>query len=125
MYLRRVALAFGAGLASLLLVGVAVTELAQPAIEFSLFLGIPVGVLAGVVVAAFVFGGLAPDAPSERRPPALALGYFGATLFVAFLFGSQVLGVRNTVALVGATILGLLAGVGAYVRQPDSGTETP
>ncbi|KAB1196139.1 MULTISPECIES: hypothetical protein [Haloferax] len=46
---------FAVGLAAALLVGIAVTELAARWIAFSLFVGIPTGVLAGIIVIAVTY----------------------------------------------------------------------
>lgn len=48
---RSIGAALVAGIATFLVVGVAVTELAFAWIEFSLFVGVPVGLVAGPFVA--------------------------------------------------------------------------
>ena len=52
MNAKSLALALAAGTAAFLLVGVAVTEVTQPWVEFSLLLGMPAGVAAGAFAAA-------------------------------------------------------------------------
>ena len=66
MTLESLAYALIAGVAAFLAVGVAVTEIASAWIEFSVFVGLPAGVVAGIVVAAAVALGLA-DVDSPQR----------------------------------------------------------
>jgi hypothetical protein len=85
---RTLGLALVAGLAAVLLVGIGVTELLQPRIEFSLLVGIPAGAVAGAVTAAAVARGVAGDGPGPRRV-AFTVAAFGA----AFLGTSVVMAV--------------------------------
>jgi hypothetical protein len=63
----RALLALLAAMVAFLVVGVAVTELLSSSIAFSLFVGIPAGLLAGVLVAGFTYGSLAyRDATGEE-----------------------------------------------------------
>ncbi|MFB6130921.1 MAG: hypothetical protein ABEJ28_08885 [Salinigranum sp.] len=116
MSLRTVALAVSAGLAAALLVGVGVTELLLPVVAFSLFVGLPAGLLAGLAASAFVYLGASGGRVARRRS-AVALGWFGVTLLGVFLLASLAFGVRNSVALVVAAVLGALVALGTYVRE--------
>ena len=78
----RLALVASAFLASGLLVGLGVTAALEPRIEFSLFLGIPTGVFAGVLVAWGVNRGLTTEEDPRRRSVAWTVGGFS----LAFLF---------------------------------------
>ncbi len=51
MTLKSVLVSLSLGIVAFLVVGILVTELVSPWIEFSLFVGIPAGIVAGVVVA--------------------------------------------------------------------------
>jgi hypothetical protein len=116
MRLRNLALVVASGLASFLAVGVLVTELATPYIEFSLFVGLPVGLLAGVAVAAIVAVGLGPAAGPGRRRPALALGTFGVTFLVVLFGAAGGFETGTVVALILASVLGLVAAVAVYLQ---------
>lgn len=115
MGIRSIALAAGAGVAAFLLV--AVTELARPRIEFSLFVGIPAGIAAGAFTVA-VYPGLADDAPASRRRAAGAAAAFGVGFVVVFVALGWVAGVGAVTAIVGAVVAGLAVGVAAYLRGP-------
>jgi len=120
MRLRTLALALAAGVTAFVLVGVAVTELAASRIEFSLFLGLPAGLVAGAVTTALVAVGLGRSSASRRF--ALAVGAFGVAfplslVAIAFLLGSGVL-----TAMAVAVVVGVVAAVGTYVRARDDGT---
>ncbi|WP_336364981.1 hypothetical protein [Halalkalicoccus salilacus] len=78
-------LALAAGVATFLIVGVAITEFAQPWVEFSLFLGIPVGFVAGAFTAAAVYFGLADDELAQRRHIAGAFARFGVVFLVVLI----------------------------------------
>jgi len=111
MRLRTVGFGVVAGVAALLVVGVLGTELGTAAgIEFSLFVGIPVGAVAGVAVAGFVFVRL-EDTDRSRRRPAVALSGFGVAFVVALLVAAGALGMRNSVALPAAAIVGLAGAI--------------
>lgn len=106
MNLRLLGLTIAAGLATVIIVGVAVTELLQSQIEFSLLVGIPVGLFAGAVVAALVAWGTTEGAPTQRRRVAIAFGAF-ATSFLAVLAAGVVLPI--------GTVLGITLGIGVGV----------
>jgi hypothetical protein len=114
MELRHVGLALAAGLATFLVVGVVVTELALPFIAFSLFVGIPVGLVAGLTVTVFVLLGLADELPTRRRRAAIAVGSFGVVFLLVFVVEAVILSTRNSVALPVAAIVGVLAAGLAY-----------
>ena len=123
MGLHTVLSALVSGIAAFLVVGVAVTELLGSVVGFSLFVGIPVGVLAAVVVAAFVLVGSRPGAAGGRRRAALAVSGFSVTFLVVAVLG-VLLGFRNSVALLVAAVLGAFVAVGSYLlqgRQTDDG----
>lgn len=105
-------LAFGAGLATFLLVGGAVTALFEQWVEFSLFIGIPVGLLAAVVVAGGVAASLTADAPAKKRRIAglvsgFSLGFLGALAALLLVWDGGVtasLGVSIVVGLAGSIL---------------------
>ena len=115
MRLRTVGFGVVAGVAALLVVGVLGTELGTAAgIEFSLFVGIPVGAVAGVAAAAVVFLRL-EDLERSRRRPAVALAGFGVAFVVGLLVAAGALGMRNSVALPLAAVVGLAGALVAVV----------
>lgn len=119
MNVKSLTLAVAAGVAAFLVVGVAVTELTHPWIEFSLFLGIPAGLAAGAFVAAGVYLGLADDAPTRRRRIAGTFAGFGAGFLVALIVLGGVLNLGVTLALVAAGVVGLVVAAVAYLRGPN------
>lgn len=120
---KSLGLALAAGVATFLIVGVAITEFVQPWIEFSLFLGIPVGVAAGAFTAAAVYFGLADDELAQRRHIAGAFTRFGVVFLVMLIALGGLLNLGVTLALGIAFVVGLLVGIGAYVRG-SKGPET-
>lgn len=118
MNVRPLGLALATGVAAFLLVGIAVTELAQPRVEFSLLLGVPAGVAAGAFATAGVYLGLAEEAPARRRRVAGAFAGFGAAFLVALVALAGLLRVGLALALGIAFGVGLVVGVGAYLRGP-------
>lgn len=117
MNTKSLALALLAGIATFLVVGIAVTALLEPRIEFSVFLGIPAGLGAGAVAAAAVYLGLGDDAPAERRRVALAFGLFGAGL-LATLVVLAAAGQGVVLSIAAGVVVGLVAGVVGYRRGP-------
>ena len=113
---RDVGLALAAGLAVFLVVGALVTELALPYIEFSLFVGIPVGAIAGLTATVFVLLGLSDDLPTRRRRAAIAVGAFGVGFLLVFVVEAVVLSTRTSVALPVAVIVGVFVGILAFIQ---------
>lgn len=109
-------LALAAGLAAFLLVGVAVTELASRWIEFSLLLGLPAGLIAGVVATVLVGGGLARS-EGRRYDAALAGGFAGA----AFLVVSVAVAVltTNTYGIIAGALGGVVVAIAVALRTRD------
>lgn len=119
MNAKSLLLALAAGAAAFLVVGVAVTELAQPWIEFSLFLGLPAGLGAGAFVAALVYLWRAEDVPANRQRVATALAGFGVVFLIVLLLVSVVVEVGAVLALVAAAVAGLLAAISSYLGSGD------
>lgn len=117
MSLRNTGLAAAVGVAVFVAVGALVTEVAAPRIEFSLFIGLPAGLVAGVAVAAFTYLRLGSTDPNRRRP-AIALTMFGAA-FLVVLFSGVTFGLRNSIALPVAAVIGVVTAVGVYLRFGD------
>ncbi|SER44693.1 hypothetical protein [Natrinema salaciae] len=129
MSIRSGGLALVAGSAAFLIAGVTVTEFAHQWIEFSLFIGIPAGIVAGVVTSAAVYIGLADNSPAQRQRIASAVAGFGVVFLGGLLLLGGVLSLGVTLALSIAFVGALLAGTGVYVRRPkrretDSEDET-
>ena len=106
---RSLGYAFAAGAATFLIVGVAITEAAAPGVEFSLFLGLPAGLVAGSAVAAFV---LLRFRGGRGRRAGRALGVFGAGFLVALVLGVA-LSAPVTLTIGVSVVIGVVAG-GAY-----------
>jgi len=123
MELKEVALTIGTGFVAFLLVGVAVTSGLDQWIAFSLIIGIPAGIVAGVLTGGAVAYRLA-NAGTERRhriQNALTgfVAGFGLTLLVlAVVWNSGLTFALSTALLVG--FLGLLIG---YAWDSLSGTK--
>lgn len=115
MNLKHIALAVLAGIAAFLIVGIAVTELLSPRIEFSLFVGIPAGLLAGVVTVIAVALGLGRDEPGTRRV-AVAFGIFGAVFVVATVLVGGLGGRGVLVSMLVGVVVGIVAGAASYRR---------
>lgn len=117
MNLKLLALALLAGIAVTVIVGVTITALLESYIAFSVFLGIPAGLIAGAAAAGGVYLGLGDEAPTERRRVAAAFGLFGAGLVVTLVVlaaGGQGI----TLSIVAGIVVGLLAAVVGYRRGP-------
>lgn len=83
---KSLVLAASGGLATFLLVGGAVTAIIEQWIEFSLFIGIPVGLLAAVLAAGGVAIGLSEDATTKQRIAKIVAGFsLGFLLSLAVL----------------------------------------
>lgn len=113
MDLRRLGVALAAGTAAFLLVGVAVTAALEPTIEFSLFIGLPAGFVAGVIVIAFVAITLT-DPNKLRYSAGVSTGVAGITILLTTVIGVA-LRYRFSTVLYTATFAGAVVGVVAFV----------
>ena len=123
MQLRTVFLALVAGIATTLLVGAAVTEALLPAIEFSVLVGLPAGIAAGLIVGGLVLVGLAGrDTPPRYRHAALAVGVCGLAVLAVFAVAAFAVGVGGTLAIVLGVVAGIFAGGATFLwlEQSDS-----
>ena len=116
----RFGVATAAGVTTFLLVTVAVTGLFERWIEFSVFVGLPAGLLAGVLAFGVVAYRLAGAAPARRRRLVGAVGGFSAAFLFALL--GLTLGWDGSVALsIGVALLvGLLGLLIGYVTAFQS-----
>ena len=124
MDFRSVTLALLSGIAAFLIVGVAVTEFAQSWIEFSVFLGIPAGLVTGAFTAAAVYLGLANDAPVGRRRIAGAFAAFGVSFIVALVVFGWIVNIGVTTAIVISVVVALAVAAVAYLRGPKETAAT-
>ncbi|MEZ3114550.1 hypothetical protein RYH80_01240 [Halobaculum sp. MBLA0147] len=115
MRLRAVGLALLAGVAGFLLAGVAVTAAAASYTEFSVFLGIPAGLVAGVVATLAVLLGVGDPAPGRRRA-ARAIAAFGLVFVVGLVVGIGAIGTPVVVSTGGAAVVGLVAALVVWLR---------
>lgn len=112
---HRARAAFGVGLTAFLLVGVAATELAATAIEFSVFVGIPAGLLAGALAAAATYRRLGGDASDRFRRSVVAAAVFGYAVLALALVRYVLAPVRGLLSLGAIAGLAVLAAAGAFL----------
>jgi len=113
---RTLGYAAAAGIATFLVVFVAASELLLSAIEFSVLVGLPAGIGAGVLIAAVVLVQFGRNADGTPRPLALFLGAFGITFLAVFL-ALVLLRAGVTGSIVIATGIGIVAGLVVGVRS--------
>lgn len=121
--LKSLTLALVAGIASFLLVGFTVAAVTERWIEFSVFLGIPAGLIAAVVAAAAVALGFDSQRPEAHRRIALGVGLFGIGFLVTLVVlvaASQGLVLSMTVGVV----IGVLAAFIGYIRGQNAQPST-
>lgn len=120
MSVRDALLSAAVIVAAFVVVTVVVTELASATIEFSLFVGLPAGVVAGLLVGAFTYRWLGADEPGRRRRGA-AFAAFGV-VFLAVLISLVVVGgMRNSRALPIAAATGVVGAGVVVLRYRRSG----
>lgn len=124
MNFKAIGLALLAGIAAFLVVGIAVTELLSPRIEFSLFVGIPAGLMAGVVAAAAVALWFGREDAGARRA-AVALGAFGGAFLATTVAVGILAGVGLLASMLAGGVVGLAAAVLGYLRGPGGRSGTP
>lgn len=117
MSTRNGIVAIGVAISTFLLVAGAVTELASSAIEFSAILGLPAGILAGLVAAVATRHALRAD-PSEgvRRTTAAVAG-FGYTVISLAAVRYAVAPTRAVLSLAVIAGLAAVAAIVVYVGQ--------
>jgi len=120
MTLKLLGYALAAGVAAFLVVGVTVTELAAARIDFSVFVGIPAGVVAGMAVTAAVAFELADVDSPQRYRLAGAVAGFGVGFLAAVIVLSGLVGLGVVLSMALGVVVGLVAAVVSYVRGPTT-----
>jgi hypothetical protein len=121
MTLKSLGYALVAGIAAFLVVGVTVTELAAARIEFSLFVGLPAGIVVGAAVAAAVAYGLRGEPTSRQHRLAGAVAGFGGGFLAALVVLSGLVGLGVVLSMGLGVVIGLMAAIVSYLR----GSTTP
>ncbi len=108
------------GVATLLVVTIVVTELIADEIEFSLLVGLPAGLVSGVLV-----GGIIYIAANRRRPGVAQVGAslvmgFAAGFMIAYFVAIVVLDIGTVEAMGAGAIVGLLTAVVSLIRNRSS-----
>ena len=116
MTLKLLGYALAAGVAAFLVVGVTVTELAAARIDFSVFVGIPAGVVAGMAVTAAVAFELADVDSPQRYRLAGAVAGFGVGFLAAVIVLSGLVGLGVVLSMALGVVVGLVAALVSYVR---------
>ena len=116
MTLKSLGYALAAGIAAFLVVGATVTELAAARIEFSLFVGLPAGIVAGAAVAAAVAYGLGAETAPRQRRLAVSIASFGLGFLAALVVLSSLVGLGVVLSMGLGVVVGLVAAVVSYLR---------
>jgi len=113
--------AVGAGVTTALLVAVVIIELLR--IEFSALVGLPVGLITGIIVTVWL-GGSLEELPVGVRRAATAYAAFGVTILAVFAVRYVNLG-RNVLSVEVAIGLGLATVVVVYLALLQSDRALP
>ncbi|ELZ11396.1 hypothetical protein NP511_06855 [Natrinema thermotolerans] len=116
MRVRTLGYAAAAGLATFLVVFVAVSELLLPYLEFSVLVGLPAGIGAGVLIAAVVLVQFGRNADGTPQPLALGLGTFGVTFLTVLVVALVLLRAGVIGSIVSATGIGIVGGLVVGIR---------
>lgn len=115
MQARHALLAAVAGFAGFMLATVAITAALEPRIEFSVLVGLPIGILVGLATTWYVYSRLARSEPgSGRVATALVAAAVGFVLGMAL---PATVGVGLSVSMLVAVSLALVAGLVSYWQE--------
>lgn len=117
MSLQSFLSALVAGVAAFVAVGVAVTELAATRIAFSVFVGLPAGLLAGVLTAAGVYATRGDEDPGRSQRIGWTVVTASTVFLLVFFLVGRLLDLGVVVGVSVAGVAGLLVGVIALVRS--------
>jgi hypothetical protein len=122
MKLRVVGYALAAGVGVFLVATVAVSELLLSRIEFSILVGLPVGLFAGALTTALVLLQLGRGTDPTRRGLAMGAAAFGGALLGVFAVSALLLNHGLLFALGIGVGFGLVVGAGVFaqVRNEDA-----
>lgn len=126
MTIRNGLLGLIAAVSGFIVITVAVTELLSRWIEFSLLLGLPSGVIGGIVLGVLTYWWLDSDNAGSRRNGA-TLAMFGVAFLVVLVSLVVVGDFRNSLALPIAGIVGVIAAIVGFfwLRQTDRQVTPP
>lgn len=120
MNARNALLAVVTGFAGFMLATVAATAGLEPHVEFSVLVGLPVGILVGLVLTWYTYTRLtrAHSGTAGSRPANALVA--GAVTFVLVMAVTVTVGAGATLALTVAVVLAILAGGLMYLRGPET-----
>lgn len=122
MDVRSAAVVLGNGLTVLLLVAVIASYLAEPFIAFSVFVGIPVGILAGLIALWLTYYALERGVSEAIGRALAAVASFGYAILLLYLIRVFVPITRRTLLPNRILWLSILVTIGVYLllwRRPD------
>lgn len=107
--------ALGIGLTVFAIVAAIVTEMATAVIAFSAFVGLPAGILAGVLAAGWAYLELTSRRPAIGERTAGAIAAFGYALVFLFVVQYAVAAVRDLLDVYVIVGIGILAAIGTWL----------
>lgn len=124
---RRLVLLAGIALTTFLVVAAVVSELAAPAIEFSVFLGIPAGIIAAGIAVVAAGRALGAAASPARLAIAAAVATEGYAVLGGFAIRYAVASTRSVLrfSVIGGLSLLLAVSIGVAVWYRASGSLDP
>ena len=124
MSTRNALVALGVAISTFLVVAVVVTELASSTIEFSVFLGLPAGILAGLIAAVATWR-LLQASPSDRaRRTTAAIAGFGYAVILLAAVRYVVAPTRAVLSLIVIAGLAFVAALAIYVGPLSNSMNT-
>lgn len=106
-----------AGVATMLVVAIVVTELLADEMEFSLLVGLPTGLIAGLVVGGLIYLAAKKRHPAPAQTAASLVMGFAAGFMIAYFVAIVVLEFDTIRAMGGAAVVGLVTTVISFIRN--------
>ena len=85
-----------------------------------MFVGIPVGIVSGAIVAAAFYLGLSDEAPARRRRIARSIATFGVAFLLVLVIANVAFGLGVVLGMVVAAVVGALVAIVVFVRDGTS-----
>lgn len=106
-----------AGVATLLVVTVVVTQLLADELDFSLVVGLPAGLVGGIIVGGVIYLAAKKRHAGPAQTAASLVMSFAAGFLIAYFIAMVVLDLEMTTALGAAAVVGLVLAVVSVVRN--------
>lgn len=120
MNAKHAFLAAVTGFAGFMITTVAITDLLESQVGFSIFVGLPAGILVGLITTWYVYTRQTRGTPGSSGPRVSTALVAAAVAFIVAMALGVTFGGGATTSLIIAVAIAVVAGIAMYLKGPDT-----